>query len=224
MWVMSPMVQCRSWSSSLRARVETVVEFVQVLLGLGNQPFEARDVLSFQAAALVFGVLELGPVDEGVQADFDVAGHLLYLAGSLGRRSRQARDSRPARRGSARPCMRSGMGQILGRDGLGVLRGRGYLVEDGRLPEGHLACGVRLDDEEPAVERPSPAVLHRGREDVEQGRGLPLDVEEDGPLLEVVVDAVEGLVPDRLEERVPGRDPFERRVLLEDSLSKATRP
>src|SRR5208337_1118083 len=53
------------------------------------------------------------------------------------------------------------------------------------------------------------------REDVQNARRLPLDVVEDCPALKVVVDAIECLVPNRLEEGMSGRDPFEGRVFLE---------
>ena len=75
----------------LAARFETIVEFVEVLLGLGNQSFEPLDRFPFETAALVFGVLNLSPVDQGVQADFDVSRDFLDFAGSLARPAPQAR-------------------------------------------------------------------------------------------------------------------------------------
>src|SRR5207249_4116674 len=62
---------------------------------------------------------------------------------------------------------------------------------------------------------PPPAVLDRGREDVQYAGRFPLDVVEDGSPVEVILHPVEGLVPDRLEEGMAGRDPFEGWVFLE---------
>ena len=54
-----------------------------MLLGLGDDPFKSLDRFSFETAALVVGVLDLSPIDQGVQADLDVVPDFLDRGGSL---------------------------------------------------------------------------------------------------------------------------------------------
>ncbi len=84
--------------------------------------------------------------------------------------------------------------------------------------EGHLAGRGRLDHEEAAVERVPATVLDRRREDIQHRRPVAVQVVEDRAAPEVVFNAGEDVRPDRLEQRVAGRDPFEGRVGREDRL------
>ena len=69
-----------------------------------------------------------------------------------------------------------------------------------------------LDHEETAVEGVAVAVLDRGGENIEQGRLVALEVEEDRPAAQMVGDTLQNVVANHLEERMPGRDPFQGRV------------
>jgi hypothetical protein len=60
-----------------------------------------------------------------------------------------------------------GQGKLIAGDGLRALRGGGDIMENGGLAQGHLAGGIGLDHEQASVEGASPAVFHRGGEDVE---------------------------------------------------------
>ena len=71
----------------------------------------------------------------------------------------------------------------------------------------------RLHDEQPPVQALASAVLDRGREDVEQGRLVAVEVEEDrAPDAGASATRSEDVLPDDLEQRMPRRDPFQRRV------------
>ena len=89
-----------------------------MLLGLGNQSFEPLDRLSFEPAALVFGVLDLRPVDQGVEADVDVPRDFLDLAGSLPGLLRDPGARAPPAKRNCSTLTRSGWGRTSAGTGL----------------------------------------------------------------------------------------------------------
>ena len=194
MWVMSAMVQCRSSSSSRWRDLEPVVQLVEVLFRLGDQPFEAGHRLARDLAVQELGELDLLAVDQGVQADFDVPCDPLDLVDArLPRTWPQPGLERLLVRGIARRVTRSGRtaDHLAGETGVASCRGRRDVVQDGRLVEGHLAGGGGLDHEQAAVQVFATAVLDRGGEHVQDGRPFAVQVVEDRPALQVIVDAVE---------------------------------
>ena len=68
------------------ALVETVIQVVEVLLGLGDQAVEPLDRLAFDLPVQQFAELHLLAVDQGVETDFDVLGDPLDLLEAVGRR------------------------------------------------------------------------------------------------------------------------------------------
>src|SRR5208337_1462982 len=102
--------------------------------------------------------IEISPIDQGVQADLNVPSDFLNFDSSLPGLLRNPGaeclleeillDPDPVR-----------LGENLGRNRLGVLRGGVDVMEEGRLPESHLAHCIRLNHKKSAVQRPSPAIL-----------------------------------------------------------------
>ena len=73
------MVQWRSSSSSRWRVSQAVVQFVEMLLRLGDQAVQAGDGLARDLAVQELAKLDLLAVDEGVEADFDVPGDALHF-------------------------------------------------------------------------------------------------------------------------------------------------
>ena len=65
-------------------RLKTIVQVIEMLLSLGNQPVKAGNRLTFNLAVEVVGELALLTIDKGVEADVNVPSDHVKLLVSLG--------------------------------------------------------------------------------------------------------------------------------------------
>src|SRR5207244_1246558 len=75
---------------------------------------------------------------------------------------------------------------------------------------------VSFYDEQSAMQRLATPILNRCGEHVESTGFLAMEVEENGAAPEVLLNPLDQVLPDGFKERVPGRNPLKRPVLLEN--------
>ena len=215
---MSAIVQCRSSSSSREPPLQPVVELVEVLLGLRDQPIEARDGLPLDLAVQEVGELELLAVDQRVR----------------GRSRRAARSSRSACSRSPATSARNGCNarssrncSTAARSGRCVVVGAGVPAGAGTSPSRKMVGWRTIIAARSSVSTtnrrrwsvlPRPSLIEAANTSSRAGP-FALEVEEDRPPLQVIVRRGRATSSRTdLEQRVARRDPFQGRVRREERL------